>query len=631
MEPTEQKPNKAEMYAQTKSEFVAAVKAAFGELSDEITERNQAIEERDNYIFGDGIEKSLDIPVGHDFTPVNWLRRTVEIHKNMFMGRGFTISSTYDTNDLSSAGDDTDRKRMEIENQKQKAYAESRMKLIQSIKEDNGGDSFWSVLAENASAVGDVAVKMYWDEDEKKIELCQIENIENLYALWNKDDFRDVDAYGYIYQVSKMEAISEFGAPDDVTTSPLGSPLSAIGQANNSGVVNGGASNQPMVTILEVTGKIQGWKTEKGKLKTCKVGQETEFNCLIVGNEVTRIIDDPKKLPKYYIFHNKTVRRRPWGLSDVTDAAILINMTYIETLSDWRTVASKVNFPKFKALGFGPDTQMPKYEARRVQLLPLSENQDLQELQQGDANGLDWGRQLDELQSQYVRESGVSRVLFDDPSVTLNSNQALTTSMKTTTDIAEAKKQLWAPIIKELFQDALELAAENMPDLKELVQPDDNWTLKIMWPSIMEKDDPSFQTMLLNRFNAGLMSAQSYLEAQGENKEELDRIREEMTDPITAAILSHQQPLVAQALINAATADIQRWYQLMMPQPQPAGAAGGGQTPGIDANGGGMAPAQVGTTDTNQPGQSPMSQAGTGATSASIGGALAQTQQNAGI
>ena len=46
MDLTEQKPNKAEGYSKTKSDFVAAVKAAFAELSDEITERNQKIEER---------------------------------------------------------------------------------------------------------------------------------------------------------------------------------------------------------------------------------------------------------------------------------------------------------------------------------------------------------------------------------------------------------------------------------------------------------------------------------------------------------------------------------------------------------------------------------------------------------
>lgn len=614
-------------YSQTVSEFVSATRQAFGKLQTEITERNQRIASRDNFIYGNGLNTALDVPIGHDFTPVNWLRRTVEIHKNMFMSRGFHVTSTYDSKDAESATTEEDQRRISIENQKAKEYAEARMNLVRSIINDNGGDALWAVLAENASAVGDSAIKMYWNEKEKKVELCQIESIENLYALWSRDDFRRADAYAYIYQVSKMEAIDSYGAPEDVATSPLGHPLEALSAPNYPGSITGTQSSQPMVTVMEVTGKIEGWGVKDDRITQVKPGKETEMNVLIVGSEVTRLITEKKKLPKYYILPNKRQRRRPWGQSDVSEAAININLTYIETLSDWRTVASKVNFPKYKAYGFGPDTQLPKWESRKVQILPLpTDGQDLQELAQGDANGLDWARQLEEAKEQFVRETGLSRVLFDDPSVTLNSNQALLTSMKPTSDIAEAKKQLWTPILTDLFIDALELAAENNPALKEVVDPDENWSLKIMWPSIMQKEDPLYQSMLLNRFNAGTMSIQSYLEAQGESKEEIDRLRNELVDPITAGILGKQTPLIAQAIINAATMELQASYQAALPQNQPQTA----NTPGVNSNGGTatttpiMGPAEAGV------GMSPVSQPGTGATATSPTGAVTQVNQNMG-
>lgn len=622
----------------TNEQFVNAVRKKFQELETEIADRNEKITERDDYIYSDKLNKSLDIPVGHDFTPVNWLRRTVEIHKNMFMGRGFKVISTNDVNDLDSAADDEDKKRLEIENQREQAYAEARMNTIKAIMEDNGGDAFWSTLAENASAVGDAAIKMYYDEDEKKIELCQIESVENLYALWSKDDFRDVDAYAYVYQVSKQEAIGEYGADEDVQTSPLGSPLevlSAVGVSNQ-------FSGQPMVSILEVTGKIEGWKAENGKVKPCAIGEETELNALIVGQKLVRLITDKKKLPKYYLLPNKRQRRRPWGVSDISDAAININLTYIETLSDWRTASSKVNFNKYKAFGFGPDQQLPKPEPRSIEYLPLSEGQDIVELGQSQSNSIDWGRQLDECKEQFVRETGISRVLFDDPSVTLNSNQALLTSMKPTSDIAEAKKQLWAPVITQLFSDALEMLATVHPETyKDVADTESNWTLKVMWPSVMQKEDPVYQSMILNRFNAGLMSIQSYMEAQGEDKEEIDRIRREMTDPLTSAVLGKQIPLVAQTIINAATAEIQAWYQMMQPQTQIAAQQAETQQQaqamqgmqgmeGVNPNGGGAAQVSPDNQATGGVGMQPVSQPGTGATAASAGGALAQANQNAG-
>ena len=611
----------ADSYDLMKEEFVAAVRGKFSELKTEIAERNENIRNRDGYIYGDLLERSLDIPIGHDFTPANWLRRTVEIHKNMFMSRGFQVISTYDSQDPNGV-DEEDQRRVEVDNTKQKEYAEARMKLIQSINTDNGGASLWSTLAENASAVGDVALKAYYDEKTKTYVLSQIESMENLYVLWNKDDFRKFDAVAYVYQVSKQSAIRDFGADEDVTTSPLGSPLETMADKSQTGSQSG----QPMVTIMEVTGKIEGWASENGRCKKVDIGKETELNAMIVGNSITRLIDDKKRIPKHYLLPNKRQRRRPWGQSDVSDAAIQLNLTYIETLSDWRTAASKINFNKYKAFGFSPGVQLPAPEPRQVEYIPLGEGQDIQELAQTRTDSIDWGRQLDEVKEQFVRETGISRVLFDDPSVTLNSNQALLTSMKPTSDIAEAKKQLWAPIISDIFTDALETIAEYEPGIKDLVAEEDNWTLKVMWPSVMQKEDPVYQAMLLNRLNAGTMSIQSYLEAQGESKEEIDRLRDEMNDPITAAILGKSTQTYAQAIINFATAEIQAAYQATLPQPEQPSQ---GQTPGVSANGG-VASLSPDNQATGGVGMQPVSQPGTGATAASPAGALAQTNQNLG-
>lgn len=615
--------SKNKTYQSLVSDFVAETRSAFKAMDTEINNRNSKIIENDDYVYGDRLEKSLDIPIGHDATSVNWLRRTVEIHKNMFMGRGFNVVSTYDAQDSSTSSDQKDRERIELENAKSKEYAEHRQRLIKSVIDDNGGDAFWSALAENCSAVGTSAIKAYYSEDEKKYELCEIESIENLYVLWSKDNFREAQAYAYVYQITKQEAISEYGAPEDVETSPLGKPLDAISTYNSSVSVNQ-TFTQPMVTVLEVTGILEGWKADNGKIVRCKVGQEKPLNALIIGDKITRLLDDEKKIPKYYLLYNKRQRRRPWGMSDISDAAININMTYIETLSDWRTLASKINFQKFKAFGFGFDTQMPKPQARAVEYLPLSEGQDIVPLQTGDANGLDFGRQMDELKEQFVRETGISRVLFDDPSVTLNSNQALMTSMKPTSDIAEAKKQLWGPVIKQIFTDALETIALYIPEVKDLVDKNEDWSLKVMWPSVMQKEDPVYQSMLLNRFNTGTMSLQTYLEAQGETKEEIDRIRDEMNDATTSAILGKQLPMIAQMVVQAATADLQaslaaNYPQIFGPEAQ-QGSQGGQQQAGPVAT-----PAQ------NQPGTGPVSQPGSGATTVGPQGALNQTnQQNGG-
>lgn len=677
-----------------KALFPASVRSVFNKLSGEIAERNADIDKRDQYVYGDMINAALDIPIGHDFTSVNWLRRTVEIHKNMFMSRGFQVISTYDSQNEKDAQDDEEKGRIRLENGKQKTYAEARKNAIDSIIRDNGGYAFWDSLAENASAVGTVAIKAYYDEDKKKYILSEIEAIENLYVLWSRDNFREADAFAFAYQVSKQEAIRDYGAPDDVATSPMGRPLEVIADQTQTGTQN---YTQPMVTILEVTGKIEGWASEKGELRQVRPGKETPMNVTIIGSMVTGIIDNEKKIPKYYILPNKRQRRRPWGKSDITDAAIDINLTYIETLSDWRTHSSKVNFQKYKAYGFGNDVQLPKSESRKVQIIPLAEGQDMQPLNQGDSNGQDFLQQMNEEKEQFVRETGISRVLFDDPSVTLNSNQALLTSMKPTSDIAEAKKQLWSPIIMQIFEDALETVGMHNAAIKEIADPDASWNLKVMWPSIMQKEDPVYQQMLLNRKNAGTISLQSYLEAQGETKEEIDRMRDEMSDPLTAAIHGNQLALLAQTVIQPVDPNAQKqpdirhtvsWRAEMTPQQEanlastipgfqdgpfgqsmgPQGTNGAiaqsnvdnkgflngdprkGGTPidqnaqgqpisdpaskqnqqGVNSNGGTNTPAQVSTQANNVPGTGATSQPGSGATQTSAQGALNQQAQNSG-
>lgn len=594
-------------------EFLVDLYSQLQQLEGEIAERNEHIEDRDQYIYSNKLERSVDIPIGHDFTPINWLRRTVEIHKTMFMGRPFQAVSTYDTRDLSMAADDRERQRLEIENKREKVLAEERRNLVEGIVRDNGGHALFLEGAESASAVGSWVVKSYYDEDEDKYVMSPVEAVENCYAVWSSDNFRKFNFFAYAYQVDKKDAARIYGLDaDELQTSPLGSPFlfstasyasvqiggnnSTAGAVSNS---SGQTTGQPMVTIIEGTGKLEGWCVKNGKLCRCPVGSETELNCVFVGGKSVRLIYDEKKLPKYYIFPNNRQRRRAWGKSDISDAAININISYIQTLSSWRTLADRVNFPKLKGFNFGDDTTLPKFQPRKIQLLPLSDGQDLAVLNLGDGNSIDWTRQLDELKQLFVRETGVSRVLFDDPSVTLNSNQALLTSMKPTSDIAENKKQLWGPILIEMFTDAIEKVAAHKPEYKDLAEG--TWNLKIQWPSVMQKEDPIFQQMLLNRWNSGTISLETYLEYQGETKEEIDRMREDFYDPVTAAAIGRSMGALAQYVLGLPTST----GQFSTPQP-------------------------VATQVNNTPGTQPVSQPGSGATPVSSQGAISQVNQQMG-
>jgi len=523
-------------YDEIIKEFVAETRSQLATLTGEVALRNKVIQHNDAYVYGDLLKRSLHVEAGHDFTPVNWLRRVAEIHRTQTMGDGFTVSSSYHGVDVDSAFDPDAKPQLQLLNNKKKDYAEGRNKLFQAIMRDNDGDALFARMVENASVTGDSVLKAYYDEKKGKYCLDMVEAVEHFYAVWNQDNFREYDFTGYVYQISKQQAADQFNVPEDVATSPLGTPLAVLSGANTVSYV----STQPMVTVMEVNGRIQGWKSSNGKIMRCSLGDETPMNVTIVGDKVHQVIDDPKYQPKYYIFPNKLIRRRPWGLPDITDSAININQTYIETLSDWRTVSSKVNFPKYKAYGFGLDTQLPKPKARTVEMIGLGEGQDIVPIQNAASQGsaeLDFARQLAELKEAFVRETGISQQLFDLPDQSPNSRQTSILAMKSISDQVEARRQLWEPIIRRVFEDALDCLSKWDDNVKEMTSGDDDWYIRVSWPPSMRLDDPSYVTMVLNQTMLGFQSIQTTLERLGINaKEEIDRINDEMDNPITAAI-----------------------------------------------------------------------------------------------
>lgn len=665
------------MVNQTNAQFVAEVHGYLGELHDEIAKRNNSIDVLDKYIYGDLLENSLDIPVGHDRTPINWLRRSVSIHKDQFMGRDFQLTSSYDSRDLSVVEDEEDKKRLKLENDMAKAHAQQRRKVVDAIKKDNGGGSFWLQAAESASAIGDTVVKSWYDKDEKKWKLSLVERVENFYRYWDSSDFREGCFDAYAWQISLQEAVEDYGVSEKTPTSPLGKPMVGKTYATETQ-----QSTRPMVTVVEVTGKVPRWKSTNGRITRCRIGQETPLNAILVANTVAQVVDVEKDMPRYYILPNKRERARPWGAADITEAAIGINQTYIEALSDWRTVSSKVNFPKWKALGFQLGQQLPRPTPRKAEILPLGPDQDIQPIADAVGNAqLDFKQQLEELKEQFVRETGLSPILFNDPSININSNQALLTSMKPTTDIAEAKKSLWGPIIVEIFEDALNTLAEQEPsEYGDIINDEEGWSLQIRWPSHMPKEDPVYQSNMINRFNSNTISLQTFLESMGETSEEIDRIRDEIEDPVTGSILARivnqyvlqkiappqQGPAEPKVSVNL-RGDLTPYQEANLaskhgfnqgPFPATAGPQGnqgmiaqenvdnkafisgdafnGGQPiqrgpdgQPVDA-GQQPAPNQVSPPGTNQEGQGIMSQPGSGATPVSAEGAVNQQQQQGG-
>lgn len=567
--------------------LVSSISAALSSLEGDITVRNEYINLRDRVVYMEGLFEGVEIPDGADRTLYNLCKRAVNIHTSQFMGRGFKFYTTY--NKISEApeaetaqenaqelgqeepGETQDptnpvdpkavEKMLDTKNKLAQENANVRKKVIDGIIEDNGGMAPWMNRAQMCSSYGFSVVKQWADFKEKKVKQVTLETPQQYYPFFADNNFREREGDAYIYQISENKAYKEYGhiLKDDemFALSIEGLPLQSDGDTSNPlNMTNTNSesedtrSKRAMVTCIEYTGVRPKFGAVKGQLKEVKRGEETPFNILIVGGKVAQVITEEKKLPTYYLLPNVIEPRRMFPKSDLDESVIQINKTYIEAMSTWATLYQKEVYSTYKAKGFDGQ-RIPQRIRKATTFIPMSQEQDIEPLNQPGSFGQETKAFIEELKENFVRVAKVGRVLFDDPTINPSSNQALMTTLKGVVDVVEEKQANWNPILKEMFKDALKLAAEIEPALKTVIN-EEGWNIKVEWPSILRREDATYQQMWLNRFNANTVSLESYMEAMGEDDptEETDRLRDEMKDPLQAAILSRQLGVLAAQVIS---------------------------------------------------------------------------------
>lgn len=669
----------------TQTLLVSDIKTALRQLDYDVTTRNTYMNTRDRALYGDGLYHDLDIEEW--FAEYNYCHRVIDIHAAQLMGRGFSVYSYYNKSDIPDALTvpdpqqlETEQAKAQVENKLKKANADSRKKSIDAIIRDNGGFDVFKRGARQGSAYGNTAYKCWFDTDTNKYIINLIESIHNYRRGWDDTNFRSSDFDSYVYQISVDKAQRMYGdkLPANATFdySQEGEPfMDAFGGGDTGDPLNQNQTDirpkettRPMVTVIDFTGYCSKWGKSGDSVGKVESGDETKFNTLIVGGHIVQTITDEKRIPKYYFIPNRVEPRRAWGRSDLPQSALDINKEIIQLMADQRTWADKNLFKLVMAKGFNASS-IPKKKARKSQVVAMSQEQSLEEMHTNPQSLQEWERLVSQRMDAFVRLTGVGHVLFDDPTASSGSNQAMMTSMKGVIDIVEDKQSRWEPALQEMFTDALRISAEFIPEMKPFVTDETDWYINIEWPSVLRREDATYQTMWLNLFHAGVISVDTYHQKIGipDSTEEMERIKDNMTDYISAAVMGHSLPEIAASTLKKHLG-IPAWGYVL-PKVQlrgdlaptevgniadkfgwddgpygkgigPQGVEGlmaadnfnnqGFMTDG--ANGpqpNYMQPKPQQTVDNNT-GAAPTSQPGSGATAVSPSGAVAQTQQNAG-
>lgn len=547
-------------------EFVGDIKSLLTSVSYDLGLRNDYINTRDRAIYDDGLFEGLDFPDGHDKTMYNWAARVVDIHSNQVMGRGFNVYSSYDKEDPDTTEDPKEKKLIELRNKRRKADADARKKLVDAMKKDNGGNSTFQLGAKIGSGYGFTLIKEWFDKGQMKTVIKVLESVQNYYAGWDGDDFRTRDWDAFVYQISLDKAQRDYGNQlkpgESFEFSAFGNPLGNSGTNNTSDPIDQNVSgstmpvqtDRPMITVIDITGNLSEW-APNGKNKGYKKVEAKDtkpLSCMIVGGKVVQVISEEALMPDYYIVPNKIEPRRAWGASDLNQASLDINRTFIEVMSTDITLYHKDIAPTYAAKGFIAGG-IPPRRKKEVTMIPMNQDQSIELIPargRFDTAG-ETPAILETLKEEFVRSTSIGRVMFDDPTVNADSNQALMTTLKGLIDVTEEKQARWEIVLSNMFQKALLKAAKYVKEIKAVVETDETWDLYIEWPSVLRKEDASYQQMWLNIWNAHMISPESYLQKLGfeDPGEELDRIRDSLTDPVLAAMMGNAIPLLANQLI----------------------------------------------------------------------------------
>lgn len=636
------------------------------DLDIEVSKRNSYMNKRYRAVYQDGIYHDIDIAANEWFAEYNLLRRVVDIQTSQLFGRGFNVVSDYSKEDLSAYEQNpAEKEAMKLKNKRLKAQAELRQKLVKAIITDNGGMQIFEDGGRIGSAMGMTVYKVAPDVKNKKAEITLLETPQNYRAGWSDNNFRERDFDAFVYQISlsKANRLYKDRLPEGANfrESRVGSPLEDSTAADintNNGIRS---LEQPtntdrrMVTVVEFVGYLSEWGGDGESIYEVEDGEETRFSALCVGGYIVDVETDEKLLPRYFPINNQQVPRQPWGDADIVDSLIDINKEIVRLMADMGVWADKNLWKILMGKGLSNEQMLRlKGKRRTTKMLGMAQDQTIEEVQTSSQPLTEFARLVDQKIDLFVRIAGIGRVLLDDPTINANSNQALMTTLKGVVDIVESKQKRWTPALREMFRFALELSAQFAPAIKPALTDDPNWDLDIEWPPVLRREDATYQTMLLNMFNANAMSLETYLQkAMGDGAaDEIDRLRDESTDPLLLAILSKQLPLLAQQLIApppppgsgepdikynvsvkadatadpVANADLIRVVDPQLPDEGVASTAVQGMTPSPQALGSQASPTLTADQNTGQA----ASQPGSGAPAVSASGAAAQANQNAG-
>lgn len=379
---------------------------------------------------------------------------------------------------------------------------------------------------------GKGVLKVFWNSAEKRPDVSVVENPANLRVGWGSSDFRQIDWALYEYSLSPFQIMRRWPQIGVLPAKEPNGPLQVIKVGGDHSDPLGQRPNnipdlRPVYQPSDYERKqVKVWdywyKDSKGKV----------YNCIIVGERVEAERAYHRELADipYIVIENDHEPGSPEGISSIADLLDLqeeINRLLsmgVQLIVDNLDPAWQVDDDSF------PAGRVPK----AGEIIPAGEGKQIRAIEKP-VNTFPVEQVLDRLLDQYHRVSGLSPIMFGDPSGSQVSGRALAVMMDAYANRGDPRRDRLYAGLKELiiFWSIMverlnpKVAGRGMKPIFDGLRA---WT--IVGPEITPKDVIEATTNEINKVNAKIQSRRSAMDNLGIDspEDELDLIAEELSD-----------------------------------------------------------------------------------------------------
>lgn len=477
-----------------------------------------------------------------------------------------------------------------------KNHAAAEERLYTAWKRENDYELFWHRAATVKELYGIAASRLYWDPDDRTVEVELIDQPKHLWLGWRNDNYYELEWAAYCTRWEPNALAEEFGVDVQPIIDERGETVPVVRLSD----WNDEAPNRPFLQIGDARIEVWDYWYRQPVWRGTKFVRMDTYNVVIAGNVVVReptVYREYKgDLPFLPVF-NTYIPGMPAGRPALYDVEQILREKTERITAGAQMIHNAVAGDYWQLVGAeAPRVPQPGLTPVRNGVIYPGPGNRLEALTPFIAQ-VQLDQYLDRLDREAAAETGINDLLLGlAPSAVLNSSKAINALIANFESRLSIRRKLMYKWRRDMWDMARDILIAKDKRVATIIGDSKSY-LDIIDPSLSPRDEGETAVRAGNLVNAKLWSQARGMDAVGVDDPETEqqRIREESTDAtlwpervqVMAQLISVLQQLglnapqgvqaQAQGQISSGQSDLRNALGLATPQVGPGAPGAGGE------------------------------------------------------